>query len=392
MQCCTSLARRFLAAAGLACAVLGSTAFGALGANPAPVEPLTGAATGAPAISHISVTPGGTDAWIEFTSSEPASAEVKVKAAILESRPTSMPTRAANPAPDGLGAGLLPSVVGAFGGDATPTPGPGDGVAGAALLSPIVGASGVDTISTPPIAKGDRFETSHRLHVTNLQPGTAYDATVSAETRSGTGLSEQAHFDTLQQRVRIYVDTIDITHGAAVFGDNEVSWGLAVDWEPGPGAQSIHDAGSTSTCFPSDGSGDPTRLVRICQEGSYGDGTFQPHNYRGLPLTWIFAQENFITMPTVFTVHGQAHDSDLLVNGRVPNPEYPGGGVAARGCSPENTLTIPQGAAAMSTFLAVCGDDYGTGFESLVTFRIEVFYDSASYPAPMRDAPTNPWS
>jgi hypothetical protein len=45
----------------------------------------------------------------------------------------------------------------------------------------------------------------------------------------------------------------------------------------------------------------------------------------------------------------------------------------------------------MSTFLPVCGDDFQTGFESLVTFRIEVFYDSASYPAPMRDAPTNPW-
>jgi hypothetical protein len=63
MQTYTSSARRFLVAFGLAGAVLGSTAVGALGANPAPVA--------APATSHIFVTPGGTDAWIEFTSSSP---------------------------------------------------------------------------------------------------------------------------------------------------------------------------------------------------------------------------------------------------------------------------------------------------------------------------------
>jgi hypothetical protein len=324
-------------------------------ANPAVTTNLPTTVAIAPALSTVSVQPGGTDAWVTFTSTVPSTARVEVQQAGLKNIDPVMVASGTEPA------GHHP--IGGVG-------------------SPVATSVGAVNASDPvaPV-----YETTHKLHLTNLKPGTSYHASVSASTQAGDQLSSQVRFDTLQERVRITVDTIDLQHGGALFGDNTVWWYLGVSWG-GTGYQPVSAQGSVTTCFPSNDSGDPMeRVVGVCQTGSYGDGTFVPLNNRQHHLSWVFAQENFDVMPTTFTVSGAADEQDFFSPGE-PNPEYTG-----RGCLPKATTTVPVGMGAQSTTISVCGDDLNTTFQSLVTYRVEVFYDNAVYQAPGRNAPTSPW-
>jgi hypothetical protein len=216
-----SSVQRFAFAAGFAVAVLDAAAAPAPAAGvdpgtvtPHPVTatlPMGGSSTAAPALSAISVQPSGTGAVIQFTSSEPTSAAVSVKPTVTTAAPSS------NAPVAGLGSGIL-----------APTSG-----------------TNADPDTPPPT-----FETNHQLTLTNLKSNTAYDATVSAQTRGGTNLSGHVQFHTAKERIRATVDSIDLQDDDAIYGGTDANWSLGLRWRPGPGYHSPLASGSATTCFP----------------------------------------------------------------------------------------------------------------------------------------------
>ena len=340
-----SFAARFMIAAGLAVAILGSAALPAPAAGvdpttvaPHPVTgptPTTGPVTGplptvgltntqGPSLSSINVQPGGTVATVTFTSSEPTSASVSVK-------------------PSGTApTGHLPVDAG--------------------QARPVIGGTIGDTPPAPV------YETSHTQKLTNLKPNTAYDVNVSAQTKTGVQLSGQAHFSTFRQRVRVTFDGIDITQGGAMFGDASPRWFGNLAWRYPVRTSGAPDDDSSHWCFPLD-----------CQYGSYGDGYFHPGNKQNQPLIWVFADENFDQMPNYFEMYASGQVGDWFQQGATlgscPSPD-------------KGSWQVPQAVEYSWTNVTLCADD--GQFHSQVTFRFEVFYDGSAYPA-SRNAPYSTW-
>ncbi len=356
-------AKRLVIAAGLAGVMLSSAVLPApaAGVDPGPVtaHPVTTAApaAGAPsagslALSAMNVQAGGMEATVSFTSSAPATASVSVQPVAAST--TGTPT-GAHPVhlPVGGGVGELPVVMGAGGGSTT----------------------------TPS------YQTSHTLKLPNLKPNTAYQATVSVQAQDGSSLTQQVTFTTARERIRVTVESIDITHGGALIGDPSPMWTLGLQWGAGSGFTHLPSAyGETATCFPSNGY--PNGL---CQYGSYGDGAFQPKDTFGQPLSWVFAEENFDSMPATFQFASSADVSGLLDNllgsyadlGKLEASLF--GADTSDPSSAPVTWQVPQGlesaSATRSTVASV--SDFGIGgFYSTVTYKIELFYDNLSYPAP----------
>jgi hypothetical protein len=344
------LAKRLFFAAGVAGTLLGGAALHvpAAGADSGrPLLPIAAAPSGGGAgtttapgsnpsgstaplvLSAISFDPGGTEAWVSFTSSQPTSAWVTAKPASVV-------------APD-------------------------------APVATHPGGSGGPPPLVPP-------STSHRVQLTNLKSNTTYVTTVLAETPDGVSVTQQAQFTTLKERVRITAESVDITQGAAVYGDNTVMWTFDVKWGPASGYHPPSANGATSTCYPSTDSGSPQG--GICQSASHGDGSLQVRNNYGQPLSWIFAEENFDFMPSTFAFDGTATDTDLLTYPRNYTPGCPPG--------PDNG-DVPQGVESATKTITICVNDPSSQLNTTVTFRLDLFYDNASYPARQRNAPTDPW-
>jgi hypothetical protein len=346
---------RFVLAASLAGAMLGSTVLPApaAGTDPGTVvtHPITAAPVTAilPALSDVSVQPSGTQATITFTTASPATASVSVKPADVSEAATLHTT--------GAIAGRLPTAMESL---------------------------------TGPTAAPD-YETAHTLHLSNLKSNTAYQATVTAQTKDGTQLSQQVTFSTAKERIRVTVDSIDITDGGQLIGDPSPLWLMGVQWGAGYTYRPTVN-GQASTCFPTNGDrpvysgGSKTGDViseGLCQNGSYGDGTFQPTDTYGKPLSWVFAEENFDAMPTYLQVSASVDVStgwdviDGLNNLTAPSS-----------VQSSNSWQVQQGVEYASKTLPVTATD--GNFISSVTFKVELFYDNLSY-TPSHNQPTNPW-
>jgi hypothetical protein len=283
MQSYRLIVNRLVVAAAVAGAILaGGQGLPAEAANPAVTTNLPTTVAIAPALSTVSVQPGGTDAWVTFTSTVPSTARVEVQQAGLKNIDPVMVASGTEPA------GHHP--IGGVG-------------------SPVATSVGAVNASDPvaPV-----YETTHKLHLTNLKPGTSYHASVSASTQAGDQLSSQVRFDTLQERVRITVDTIDLQHGGALFGDNTVWWYLGVSWG-GTGYQPVSAQGSVTTCFPSNDSGDPMeRVVGVCQTGSYGIHRI-PLSYRLKVRQRCADRHREVPAPTGCNAHVFAEDGRPLL-------------------------------------------------------------------------------
>jgi hypothetical protein len=233
------------------------------------------------------------------------------------------------------------------------------------------------------------YETAHTLNLPDLKSNTTYQATISAQTKDGTQLSQQVQFTTAKERIRVTIDQIDIFSGGAFIGDPSPLWLMGVQWASDSDAAFRDQA---LTCFPTNGA----FPNGICQYGSYGDGAFQPLNTFGKPLSGVFAEENFDSMPTRFRFAASADISSGILNGVL--------GIAwdvftlseATFNFPQNSAgswDVPRGVETSTTSaLADANTGDGLGFYSGVTYRAELFFDNSDYPAPQRNRPSNPWA
>lgn len=329
--------KRLLLAAGLALTVSATAVFGAMGTTAA-APPLT--------LEPVEISVGGHEVTVQVRASE----EVAFSHSL---------TRTGTVAPAGTAALV------------NPIRRPLDGV-----RAPL-GAGGpiADPVREPVYTAASKFK------LTGLSSNTTYTLFVRATNRAGQQVTVQQTFTTLKQRVRVTLREIKITDDGDWFGDGEPGWIVKLDWS----------RGSVAGCFPNTDVG----FGGVCQTGSYGEGRIFPRNNRGDSLAWIFAEENFDTMPAEFTLDATAKEEDWfpVVSALATLLEdCLGDGV---GCGFSNTVgspswKAPQGVEWASTPAIVAASDHGTGFESTLMFTFELFHDNLSYPS-ARNAPSSTW-
>ncbi len=261
MTSSSTFAKRFIAAAALAAAVLGATTLrvptaGADTPKPpigtiAPLEVL-------PTISPVRVEAGGMEATISFTTSVPTTASIS-------HRPVSAV------APRQLPAGV------------------------AAVVSPLRTSQITLAAATAPLHQIETLSTSHQFKLTGLTPHTAYDVAVTATTETGQQLSGQTSLKMAPTRYSITVESITITDdGDGYFsGDGEPQWHVMPIWDGKSFANAIEDGSFCFPYVPSNG----TKPAQ-CTYGSYSTGTFTPRNHRNEPLMIVFSEENFDHFPS----------------------------------------------------------------------------------------------
>lgn len=328
-----SFTRRLLAAATLAVALLGTATLSvpAASADPAP--------RGAPTISPLHVQPGGTEAMVRFTTSEPTTVVVDYRPAGVTPlrQPQAVETGVAAAAPS-----RVPAVIRQEG-----------------SLQHLLRAS-----------------SSHEQKLTGLTSNTAYEVSVTATTEKGQRLTAETRFTTLKERIRVTLRQITIEDDGDLIGNGEPSWLVALGWA----------GGSVADCYPNPGSCDP---------GSYPSGSIVPRNASGGFLTWIFAQENFDRLPQTLTLKVYPEESDSIA---AYMPAFylecftglmalclDGTGLD------ETRWQRPQGMEWSSETVSLRADLWDQGFKSSLVFTVETFHDNRSYPAPKRNAPNSTW-
>jgi hypothetical protein len=220
--------------------------------------------------------------------------------------------------------------------------------------------------------------TTHERKLTGLRSYSAYDVIVTAETPAGQKYTAQARFTTARQRVRVTLREINITDDGDGFlsGDGEQSWEVLVTWA----------GGKASGCYPNNGA--------FCETGSHGEGRIFPKSYRGQFLSWIFAEENFDTMPAAFKIGaaGNEHDDIPILShavdcfsSSVDCGAY--GGASSPQATTEWRVPAGQDWASTPVFL----DASNGGFQSTMTFTFDLFHDNLSYPS-ARNRPQSTWS
>ena len=349
---------RLIGALMLAAAVLGTAMLGVptASADPGPTRIIPAAngtiAVQGPPISAVTVLAFGHEATLSFTTAEPS--EVTVTH---------------TPATGRAVAGLTPAAT-------IPAITPATTPAGA-FRAP----TGV--LSEPTNQHVFRqYTTTHQVKLTGLTSNTAYNVSVVAETQAGQKHTAEVRVVTAKQRVRVTLREINITDDGDLdvptpFGDIERAgdprWVVGLTWT----------GGSVGSCFPIG-----------CSYGSYTGGRIFPRNSAGDSLTWLFAQENFDTLPARFELHTYTEEDDGVLGtlGAVIVDCY---NPAAFACSLGHTDIVywqmPQRVEASSTTVTVRGVDEITCFESVLTFTFDTFHDQLSYPAPKRNAPSSTW-
>lgn len=328
------------AAVALVSALAATTAPGArssvLAATPPPVKVALSsiAATVAPALTIRDVNPGGTELRAFATTTVPASFSYTVR-------------QAPDPvAQTGLGGISL-------------LHGPAAALAESSVLTEI------GTPSQPD------YETKFTVHRTGLTPNTTYDLDVSATTQDGDTLTAHTRFTTLKQRVRVTLDSIDISDDGDTFGSGEPTW----FWKVGFQGYTVDD------CYPQ-GDGH-------CQVGSASEGTVYPYANGSTKFSFVFAQENFqpipnphpqpgsedfSSMPTQFTLQASANESDGWLG---PLDSFFDWGAWLSGTS-QASWQAPQGVEVARQAVSVAAEQ--DNFRSVMHFTFEVFYDNQSYP------------
>ena len=219
------------------------------------------------------------------------------------------------------------------------------------------------------------YGTTHEVKLTGLTSNTQYEVTVTAET-TGRKYTSQTRFTTSKQRVRVTLREINVTKDGDWFGDGDPTWFLRLEWA----------GGQTGGCYPNNGN--------ICETGSHGEGRFVPKNYLGQPLMWLFAEENFDTMPTTFKLSAAAQEYDII-------PILPNALNCINlsgACSYDTDLSyytstwrVPAGQDWASTPVSLYAHDGGKGFDSTMVFTFELFHDNLSYPS-ARNMPQSTWA
>ena len=338
-----SLARRLIAAVGLAAAVAGAAALGGPVAGADTPRPVNVGTIITQSISALQVQAGGTDAKVSFTTAEPTTVSIDHKVA------------GATVAPPSQTSGHRPV-------DSVRAP---------------IGGAGVATIGT--VSTAAAYKTQYEIPLTNLKSNTTYDVFVVATTQSGQQFNAQARFTTLKQRVRITLESINIKDDGDWIGDGEPLWFVKPTWD---GVSYQPAANGGALCFPND--------YGRCKYGSYGEGVISsPRNSVGAPLTIVFAEENFDRFPSTVALSIYAKEDDAI--GGAWLGECITGGCPVGDDTVNYTWRVPQGVPSASERVNLRGDDSSTGFESVLTFHFEMFYDNASYPWHSRNMPSNTW-
>ena len=345
-----SFIHRLIAAATLAVAVLGTATLGVPAASaqrPSPTAP----STPLPVLSSISplqVKPGGTEATVTFTTSVPTTI-----------------VYAATPAK----AAAAPAAASQFGlGD---------------ILESVT--------EERPLAGG--YQTQYQLALKNLQSYTAYDLVVIATTQAGERLTANTRFTTLNKRIGITLESIDITDDGDLIGKGEAEWTVALQWlyapHRVPGGTQVAERQRTFGCYP----------VDCLDETSVSEGRIAPRNSRGEPLRFVFAQQNFdygLPESIKLDVFAYEDDNDFVEAHRIPGiiDCITNGGCTVGEDAP-TVWRVPQDVEYASQRITVHskeGDWNPTGFRSVLTFHVEVFHDNTPYPAPRRNVPHQTWN
>jgi hypothetical protein len=224
--------------------------------------------------------------------------------------------------------------------------------------------------ATGPAAGGQSptqgYATTHERKLTGLTSNTTYDVTVTATTQSGKKHTTKTSFTTFKKRVRIILQSIDIKDDGHWWGDAEPTWSLHLSW---------NDARPSAYCL----------YPQPCRPRKFEEGPVAtPRNSEGKALMVVFAEENFDRFPESISLRGTAWDH----NGR--NPEWDRfwdcvqgvvDGLCTIGEDSPLMWRVPQGVEGAYQILTVRGDDVARGFESVLTFSVELLHTNAPEPA-----------
>jgi hypothetical protein len=134
------------------------------------------------------------------------------------------------------------------------------------------------------------------------------------------------------------------------------------------------------------------------QDGTYGEGRIAPRNTEGKPVQFILAEENFDTFPGSLSLRATAFEADNVYVRIYMLPLFVE--CLTDGCPvgeyAPTEWRVPQGVEFAEQRVTVRGDDesgaFTTGFESVLTFRLELLHDDQTYPAPQRNRPSSTWT
>jgi len=213
----------------------------------------------------------------------------------------------------------------------------------------------------------------HRVGLPKLQSNTTYEVAVYVINADGQQTTASKRFTTLKQRVRVTLREINITDDGDSWltGDGEPSWLVGLEWA----------GGKTGGCYPNNGA--------FCETGSHGEGRFVPRNYLGQPLMWLFAEENFDSMPTAFTISASGTEYDIIPIGNLVNHIQNGGFASPPDTTPFE-WQVPARQEWASSPATLDASRAAAGFRSTMAFTFELFHDNLSYPA-ARNAPQSSW-
>ncbi len=224
------------------------------------------------------------------------------------------------------------------------------------------------------------YATTHERKLTGLTSNTTYDVTVTATTQSGQKHTATTSFTTAKKRVRITLESIDITNDGDLIDNGEPVWFVQPIWDGVTGFGKYDGA----LCYPND--------YGECQYGSFGEGRFTPLNSTtGRALQIIFAEEHFDRFPSTVSLKVWAKEDDAIGGASIieciTNPGCPVGDDAAL-----REWRVPQGVEFAEQTITVPAVDASTGFASVLTFHFELVHVQAPYPAPSRrNFPVNTW-
>jgi len=233
------------------------------------------------------------------------------------------------------------------------------------------------TASLPTVRAWDTYTTTHATTLTGLSSDTTYAVTVTARALDGRTATARASFTTLKKRVRITLESIDITDDGDGFltGDGEPRWEVYTLW----------DGGNVRGCYP----------LHCGDDGSIGEGRITPSNSAGETLRFDFAEENFDRFPDALALGVIAQEDDG--GGFVEGVQLPrvwdcvaNGGCTAGEDSP-TVWRVPQDEETAYQTLKVAGVENRTGFRSVLNFAVVLFHNDTPYPAPKRNVPFSNW-
>ena len=227
------------------------------------------------------------------------------------------------------------------------------------------------------------YVTTHERKLTGLKSNTTYEATVTATTQSGETHTAKTSFTTAKKRVRVMLQSIDIKKDGDLIGDGEPLWYVTVKWTGSTGAL---------YCYPM-----KSPQSKYCDKhGTFGEGRITPRNSAGYLPSVVFAEEYFDRFPDSVSVSVLALEEDNAVLDGAGLPwvaECLSGGcpVGSNGEIPA-VWRVPQGVEFASQYLTVRADDPDTGFESVLTFSVELTHNNSPYSVPARNVPSSSWN